>query len=143
MINGVSGVRRNLAQLAAGAGLGWRFVVLGAGAQMGPFEVLLRLGAHVVAVDLPRPELWKRLIKLARESPGTLTFPTASEPDGLNDAALSEIAGADLLTDPFRVTDWLSSLDTGGDRLVIGSYAYLDSALFVRVSGTILRLFLQ
>ena len=30
----------------------------------------------MVAIDLPRPQIWQRLIALARASPGTLTLPT-------------------------------------------------------------------
>ena len=36
--------------------------VLGAGAEMGPLPSLLRWGARVAAVDLPRPELWTRVL---------------------------------------------------------------------------------
>ena len=39
------------------------FVLLGAGSAMGPFEVLMSLGANVVAIDLDRPFIWKRLIE--------------------------------------------------------------------------------
>jgi hypothetical protein len=58
------------------------FVVMGAGAAMGPLHTLLSLGAHVIALDLPRPSIWRRLISTARESPGTLTFPTRASPQG-------------------------------------------------------------
>ena len=37
-------------------------VVLGAAAEMGPLRSLLRWGATVAAVDLPRPDLWTRLL---------------------------------------------------------------------------------
>ena len=37
-------------------------VVLGAAAEMGPLRSLLRWGATVAAVDLPRPDLWARLL---------------------------------------------------------------------------------
>ena len=37
-------------------------VVLGAAAEMGPLRTLLRWGADVAAVDLPRKELWQKLI---------------------------------------------------------------------------------
>ena len=47
-------------------------VVLGAGAQMGPLVSLLGWGAHVVAVDLPNPQVWSRLIEVARSGPGRL-----------------------------------------------------------------------
>ena len=56
------------------------FVLLGAGSAMGPLLVLLSIGANVVAIDLDRPGIWKRLITLARESSGTITFPTKVDP---------------------------------------------------------------
>ena len=37
-------------------------VVLGAAAEMGPLRSLLRWGATVAAVDLPRPDLWTRVL---------------------------------------------------------------------------------
>ena len=39
--------------------------VLGAGAEMGPLQALLRWGATVAAVDLPRPEIWQRVLDAA------------------------------------------------------------------------------
>jgi hypothetical protein len=45
-------------------------------AAMGPFQVLMSLGANVIAIDLDRPQIWERLISFARKSPGTLIFPT-------------------------------------------------------------------
>ena len=51
------------------------FVVLGANAALGPYEPLLALGATVAAVDLPRPEVWTRLVKVAEQSAGTLLAP--------------------------------------------------------------------
>merc|ERR1719491_2889421 len=44
------------------------FVLLGAGSAMGPFLVLMALGANVIAVDLDRPQIWKRLISIAKKS---------------------------------------------------------------------------
>ena len=43
-------------------------VVLGAAAEMGPLRTLLRWGADVAAVDLPRKDLWERLIGETRRS---------------------------------------------------------------------------
>ena len=34
------------------------FVLFGAGSAMGPFEVLMSLGANVIAIDLPFPKIW-------------------------------------------------------------------------------------
>ena len=44
---------------------GTRVVALGAGAEMGPVRALLRWGDDVLAVDLPRPPLWARLLETA------------------------------------------------------------------------------
>ena len=45
---------------------GTTVAVLGAGAEMGPLTALLRWGATVAAVDLPRPVLWQRVLDTAR-----------------------------------------------------------------------------
>ncbi len=42
---------------------------------MGPYEFLLQFGANIVAIDLDRKNIWDRLIKIARASPGSITFP--------------------------------------------------------------------
>ncbi|MCM0679122.1 hypothetical protein NCC78_31305, partial [Micromonospora phytophila] len=47
-----------------------RIVVLGAGAEMGPLPSVLRWGGEVVAVDLPRPEIWRRLLQTPRRHAG-------------------------------------------------------------------------
>jgi hypothetical protein len=95
---------------------------LGAAAEMGPVPSLLRWGATVAAVDLPRPELWERLRRTARAGAGRLLIPT--DPSGPE--------GADLLTEVPAVADWLAGLP---GRLVLGTYAYADGALHLRVSA--------
>jgi len=68
-------------------------VVLGAGAQMGPLVSLLGWGAHVVAVDLPEPRIWSRLLDVARSSPGRLSLPVARPlPASAPDAAGARLA---------------------------------------------------
>ena len=42
-----------------------RVVVLGAGAEMGPLRSMLSWGGEVVGVDLPRPDIWKRVLDVA------------------------------------------------------------------------------
>jgi len=51
------------------------FALLGAGAEMGPLGALSRWGAHVVAVDVPRPQVWERIMRTARSGAGSLTVP--------------------------------------------------------------------
>ncbi len=104
-------------------------VVLGAGAEMGPLTALLRWGATVAGVDLPRPDLWRRVLDTARRGAGTLLVPTGD--GGTEDGGTH---GADLVRDVPAVADWLAGLP--GD-LVLGDYVYADGAANVRVSAAV------
>jgi hypothetical protein len=110
------------------------FVLLGAGSAMGPFLVLMALGANVIAVDLDRSGIWERLISIARKSSGTLTFPIKVEQAKCDsDAALYEASGCNLFTQTPLIRDWLLELYPL-KALTVGSYAYLNGALHVQVS---------
>lgn len=110
-----------------------RVVVLGAGAEMGPLRSILSWGGHVVGVDLPRPDLWKRLLDVAATSAGTLQLPvTADAPWSATDLAVH--AGADLLHGLPAIADWLSAVE---GPLVLGNYVYADGATNVRVSTAV------
>ena len=52
-----------------------RVVLLGAASEMGPLEWLCTWGADVIAIDLPRPELWDRIISVARKGTGVVRVP--------------------------------------------------------------------
>lgn len=115
------------------------FVLFGAGSAMGPFPILMALGAHVVALDLDRPGIWKRLMAIARASPGKLTFPLKSPaPANATDEQLAELAGCNLLAQTPEVRNWLLAdsgpLAKNPARPVLGAYCYLDGPLFVKVS---------
>jgi hypothetical protein len=110
---------------------GRQVVVLGAGAEMGPLTALLRWGADVVAVDLPRPGIWQRLITGADRHAGRLHMPV--EPGG-HRLDRGEGVGADLLHDLPRIANWLAGLD---GPLVLGNYVYADGALHVRVATAV------
>jgi hypothetical protein len=75
------------------------FVLLGAGSAMGPFPLLMDLGANVIAVDLDREGIWERLIAKTRSSPGTLTFPSKVDIKGLSDKEIAKNAGCNLFTE--------------------------------------------
>jgi hypothetical protein len=110
------------------------FVLLGAGSAMGPFLVLMALGANVIAVDLDRSGIWKRLIEIAKKSSGTITFPLKKEQSAItSDDDLYANAGCNLFTDTPRIRDWVLGLYPG-KKLSVGSYAYLNGALHVQVS---------
>ncbi len=112
---------------------GTTVAVLGAGAEMGPLTSLLRWGARVAAVDLPRATLWQRVLDTAAKGAGTLLVPVPAGNDGV-DAQLSARAGADLVTEVPAVAEWLAALE---GRLVLGNYVYADGATNVRVSTAV------
>jgi hypothetical protein len=103
--------------------LGGRTVgVLGGGAEMGPLGPLLRWGATVAAIDLPKPAIWERVLRTAHEAAGRLLVPVAPG---------TEDAGVDLLAEVPETADWLAGLE---GRLVVGNYLYADGGTHVRVS---------
>jgi hypothetical protein len=106
-------------------------VVLGAGAEMGPLRSLLRWGAHVVAVDLPRPEIWSRVIRTARSSSGRLTVPVPVGTNAQDDDALAAVAGIDLIRQLPELHTWVAQLE---GPFTLGTYTYADGATHVRVA---------
>ncbi|MDK3257501.1 hypothetical protein [Blastococcus capsensis] len=105
-------------------------VVLGAGAEMGPLTALLRWGARVAGVDLPRAPLWERVLDTARGGAGTLLVPMA-EPGA---AADPRGAGGDLIAEVPAIANWAAELP---GRPVLGNYVYADGATNVRVSTAV------
>lgn len=112
--------------------------VLGAGSEMGPFDHLCQWGAQVWALDLPRPQLWRRVLSSAVAGRGVVRVPVrATEPlSGKNVGApgldaLSAVAGANLIEDAPELRVWIN--ETAGP-LTVGNYVYADSGLHVRAS---------
>jgi hypothetical protein len=107
-------------------------VAVGAGAEMGPVQSVLRWGGDVVAIDLPRPPIWHRLLDTARRHAGRLHVPVPAARAGLGVTDdLAEHAGADVLHGLPEVATWLRGFD---GRPVLGNYVYADGATNVRVS---------
>ena len=104
-------------------------VVLGAGAEMGPLQAMLRWGGNLVGIDLPRADLWSRVLGVARAGAGRLTVPVRP---GSGD--IEKNAGVDLLTDLPDVAAWLGSLS---GPLVLGNYVYADGVTNLRVSSAV------
>ena len=109
---------------------GTRFALMGAGSEMGPLESLTRWGAEVIAVDLPRADLWSRILAVAEAGSGTVHVPTRSSYDGSLDS-LARAAGADLLTETPEIRSWVSSF---GGPMVVGNYVYADGSTFLRLA---------
>lgn len=104
-------------------------VLLGAASEAGPLAWLMRWRTHVVAVDLPRPAVQRRIARLLKEGNARVTLPVAGLAAG--DVAELEHAGADLLTQTPEIATWLAAM---GLPLDIGSIAYLDGERHVRVT---------
>lgn len=107
------------------------FVLLGAAAEIGPIEMLSRLGANIVAVDKDQPAIWKKLLRIAREGAGCMQFPLR-EPlsEDADDESLAAVAGSDLLTTAPEIRTWLAAMDKA---FCIGGYAYMHGQSHVRV----------
>ncbi len=103
--------------------------VLGAGSEIGPLPVLLGWGARVAAVDLPRPEIWHRVLRAAREGAGTLVVPDVRDRAG-SSAGTADGLGIDLTAEVPALADWLAGLE---GSLVLGNYVYADGAANVAV----------
>jgi hypothetical protein len=101
-------------------------VVLGAGAEMGPLPSLLRWGARVAALDLPRADVWSRVMPMARKGAGTMLAPG---PD-----AAAAPPGIDLLTGIASAAAWIARLD---GPLVLGNYVYADGITNLRLAAAV------
>ncbi len=118
---------------------GRTIAVLGAGAEVGPLPALLSWGAQVIAVDLPRPAIWQRLLDTTRRSGGTLLVPIAHDNagqrwTGASDEDVVQRAGLDLVTDVPAAAGWLAAVD---GPLVLGNYVYADGAANVRLAAAV------
>jgi hypothetical protein len=115
-------------------------VALGAGAEVGPLPVLLDWGARVIGVDLPRPDIWTRVLEATRRSAGTLLVPVAGrraagqDPAGQAGEDLAGRAGLNLIADVPAVADWLAAVD---GPLVLGNYVYADGGDNVRLASAV------
>jgi len=110
------------------------FVLLGAGSAMGPFSLLMALGANIIAIDLDRSGIWKRLIEIAENSPGTITFPMKkAQSECKSNDELYENAGSNLITQAPEINNWLQTVYPD-KKLTVGCYVYLDGEAHVKVA---------
>jgi len=120
------------------------FVLFGASSAMGPYPILMDHGANVIALDLwlpgteKRPDgfaaVWEKLFEKARNSSGRLIFPVrGSVKKDATDKELAKVAGCNLITEAPEIRTWLSTL-LPKERLILFALAYLDGALFMKVS---------
>jgi len=107
-------------------------VLLGAGAEMGPFVSLVQWGAHVVAVDLPAFDVWHRLINQVRASSGSMSVPVSRWlPASASDDELAAAAGVDVIRQAPELLAWLAQVE---GPLTLGNYVYADGAIHVQAA---------
>jgi hypothetical protein len=96
------------------------FVLMGAGAQMGPLASLLTWGAEVIAVDLPHPPLWARLQAAAKAGAGRI-----------------HMLASDVTANPAAVAQWLQERDLRGRSMVLGNYVYAPGGAHVLAAAAV------
>ncbi|KAJ1496289.1 hypothetical protein T484DRAFT_1760223 [Baffinella frigidus] len=100
--------------------------------------VLKELGAHIVAVDLDQPKVWQRLIEEVQyNSHATISFPMSVPYTKQQGSELYSLCGANFVTHTPEVRNWLMSeipVIAKDKHVTVGSYAYLDGELHVRVN---------
>ena len=106
-------------------------VLLGAGSEAGPLRWLTRWRANVVAVDINRPEVWKRIADIALAGNGTLAIPMRDSTGQVAENDWYGAAGANLISEAPEIAAWLTTFD---QTLDVASLAYLDGERHVRVA---------
>ncbi|MBF6333793.1 hypothetical protein [Nocardia transvalensis] len=103
---------------------GFRVALVGAAAELGPLQPLLRWGAEVLAVDLPGRLRWQSLREQARAGAGVLWFPrTADRP------------GADVAGRLPGLANWLAAHTGSEARPVLGLHASTPGPAGVRLAA--------
>jgi len=103
---------------------GRSIALVGAGAEIGPLAPLCSWGVEVLALDLPRANVWERIAKTAAAGAGTVHLPIAA--DGSH--------GVDLVRELPEACAWLRRGEHASG-LTLGMYAYADGGDHVRVTG--------
>lgn len=109
---------------------GRRVVVLGAGAQTSPMPTLTSWGVEILPVDLPRPDLWKRLIASAKDSASMVHIPVKA--GGKKSASVADRAGANVIENVPELSRWLQKF--ADEPMVLGVYIYADGPLHVQAT---------
>jgi len=107
-------------------------VLFGAASEAGPLTWLSQWKANIVAVDLPNPRVWGKILDTIQHGNATLYAPSV---EALNAdtpvSVLKEKLGANLLTQTPEIAQWLAQ---NPHQLDLAAIAYLDGEKHVRVS---------
>ncbi|MBU3846431.1 MAG: hypothetical protein H9855_05590 [Candidatus Acinetobacter avistercoris] len=107
-------------------------VLFGAGSEAGPLTWLAKWKANIIALDLPNPNVWDKILTTIKNGNATLIAPSLEKIDNsLASTHLKEKLGANLLTQTPEIAQWLMKQNHALDLAAI---AYLDGEKHVRVS---------
>lgn len=104
-------------------------VLLGAGSEAGPLKMLSRWRANIVAIDLPRPEVWERIASIAERGNAVIHVPVTQ---AWAQTPWTERAGADLLTHLPDIAQWLRSFN---GPLDVAAHCYADGERHLRLAA--------
>lgn len=113
--------------------LSQRYMVLfGAASEAGPLKWLAKWKANIIAIDLPNPKVWQKIVDTVMQGNATLIAPSRTMLSADSSAAQAiEHLGANLLTQTAEIAKWLSEQP---EQLDLAAIAYLDGEKHVRVS---------
>lgn len=104
-------------------------VLLGAGSEAGPLKTLSRWRANIVAVDLPRPQAWKRIAAIVEAGNSVVHIPLS---EGNTGADWTERAGVDLLQDLPDIARWMRGFK---GPLDVAAHGYADGERHLRLAA--------
>lgn len=107
-------------------------VLLGAGSEAGPLKWLAKWKANIIALDLPNPKVWQRIIDIIQQGNATLIAPSLNviDPQTTPTQVIDQL-GVNLLTQTPEISQWLAEQP---EQLDLAAIAYLDGEKHVRVS---------
>ncbi len=109
-------------------------VLFGAASEAGPLTWLAKWRANIVAIDLPNPAVWQKIVTTVQNGNAKLYIPvpimTEDKQDTIAGGLLKQ-AGANLLTQTPEIATWLKGFE---QKLDLAAIAYLDGERHVRVS---------
>lgn len=107
-------------------------VLFGAASEAGPLTWLAKWKANIVAVDLPNPKVWEKILNTIQKGNATLIAPSLEiVSESIHTSELKSKLGVNLLTQLPEVAQWLTQFSQSLDLAAI---AYLDGEKHVRVS---------
>lgn len=106
--------------------------LFGAASEAGPLTWLAKWKANIIALDLPNPQVWEKILTIIKNGNATLIAPSLEKiTSDTSSGLLKDKLGVNLLTHTPEIAKWLVQQD---QQLDLAAIAYLDGEKHVRVS---------